>query len=245
MNDEALNEESRIIASFKKGKKLTIEQKIFLVKQKVHLGKTTKAVAALTGVSQPLIHYLAKDYEANANWMMEMEQKMEDEAHDDQELTKIIRDEVRDKRPFFSVASIKERAHCNGMEDVDSKTITTKLKKDFGMSYRKAAVISHLSNVEKNRIIRQIWAIKFLQLLESDVELWNVDQSAITSMHVSKRGWFHKSEPGHVSGRQMKNRINLTVAISTRGRCYFSMHHEKNNTPAVVLFFKHLFILLE
>ena len=113
------------------------------------------------------------------------------------------------------------------------------------MSYRKAAIISHLSNVEKNRIIRQIWAIKFLQLLESDVELWNVDQSAITSMHVTKRGWFHKSEPGHVSGRQMKNRINLTVAISTRGRCYFSMHHEKNNTPAVVLFFKYLFLKLE
>ena len=83
MNDEALNEESRIIASFKKGKKLTIEQKIFLVKQKVHLEKTTKAVAALTGVSQSLIHTLAKDYEANPNWMVEMEQKMKEEAHDD------------------------------------------------------------------------------------------------------------------------------------------------------------------
>lgn len=64
-------------------------------------------------------------------------------------------------------------------------------------------------------------------------------------MHVTKKGWFKKSEPGHVSGRQLKNRINLTVAISTRGRCCFSMHHEKNNTPAVVLFFKYLFDLLE
>ena len=82
MNDEALNEESRIIASFKKGKKLTIEQKIFIVKQKVQLGKSTKAVAAITGVSQSVIHFLAKDYEANANWMMEMELKMEEEARD-------------------------------------------------------------------------------------------------------------------------------------------------------------------
>ena len=46
MNDEALNEESRIIASFNKGKKLTTEQKIFLVKQKMHLGRSTKAIVA-------------------------------------------------------------------------------------------------------------------------------------------------------------------------------------------------------
>ena len=46
MNDEVLNEESRIIASFKKGKKLTTEQKIFLVKQKMHLGRSTKAIVA-------------------------------------------------------------------------------------------------------------------------------------------------------------------------------------------------------
>ena len=64
-------------------------------------------------------------------------------------------------------------------------------------------------------------------------------------MQVTKRGWFHRLEPGHVSGRQLKNRVNLTVAISTRGRCAYSLHHEKNNTPAVILFFKFLFDVLK
>ena len=157
----------------------------------------------------------------------------------------VVAEEVTAKRPFFAVADIKARAHRNGMDDIGSKAIATKLKKEFGMSYRKARVISHHTNAPKNLILRQMWAIKFLQLLESDVELWNVDQSAITSMQVTKRGWFGKGESGNVSGKQLRARINLTVAISTRGRCAYSMHFEKNNTPAVVLFFKYLFLLLE
>ena len=113
------------------------------------------------------------------------------------------------------------------------------------MSYRKITVRSHLSNSQPNMIVRQKFAQKFLELLESDIELFSVDQSAVVSMHPTKRGWFKPWDSGNVFGRHLSKRVNLTVAVSSKGRLFYSMHQEKNNGVAAVLFLSNLFKLLE
>ena len=175
LEDPEVQKASRIIASFQKGKMLTVEQKIYIVQQKVEFNRRTQSIVCETGVSQALIDGLVREYQANPNWLSEMKQQMDDDQEDDQHLNKIIAAEVMEKRPFFSIASIKDRAAISGMEDVNGKVIATKLKKEFGLSYRKVSVISHLSNVDKNLILRQLWAIKYLELLEDTVEVWNAD----------------------------------------------------------------------
>ena len=175
LEDPEVQKASRIIASFQKGKMLTVEQKIYIVQQKVEFDRRTQSIVCETGVSQALIDGLVREYQANPNWLSEMKQQMDDDQEDDQHLNKIIAAEVMEKRPFFSIASIKDRAAISGMEDVNGKVIATKLKKEFGLSYRKVSVISHLSNVDKNLILRQLWAIKYLELLEDTVEVWNAD----------------------------------------------------------------------
>ena len=148
---------------------------------------------------------------------------------------------VSEKRPFFTIEDICVKAKEAGLSKASRAVIRSKLKTSHSLSWRKASVISHLSNVDRHLIVRQKCALRLLELLEGDKELFNIDESAITSMNTVRRGWFGPLDSGNVSGRQLKNRVNLTLAVSSRGRSFFSTHCETNNTAAIVLQLLHLF----
>ena len=92
------------------------------------------------------------------------------------------------------------------------------------MSYRKSNVRSHLANIEKNRIVRQKCALRLLDVLEDGIEVFNVDESAIVSMYPCRKGWFRKWDTGVVTGKHLRSRVNLTLGVSSHGRCYYGMH---------------------
>ena len=77
MADDGVNEAARIVASFRKGKKLTVEQKIYLTKQKIERGRSTNELHYETGVSKVAIDRMAKAVENNPSWLAEMKQQME------------------------------------------------------------------------------------------------------------------------------------------------------------------------
>ena len=48
---------------------------------------------------------------------------------------------------------------------------------DFGMSYKKIKPVALHANSDKNRILRQCFAIEFVNLLNSGKRIINVDES--------------------------------------------------------------------
>ena len=51
------------------------------------------------------------------------------------------------------------------------------MSKDLGMKYRKIASVSRNGNTPKNLVLRQQFALKLIQLLESGKTVINVDET--------------------------------------------------------------------
>ena len=71
--DQELASKTLMIASFKKRKKLTIEQQQYLVEQKIHCHRSSMAIKHETGISVSIINKLAKACADNPNWLTEKE----------------------------------------------------------------------------------------------------------------------------------------------------------------------------
>lgn len=200
-SDPNIAQVSQMINSFEKGKRLSNHQRMYIVEQMVVEKRSTKAVHAETGVSQSLIGVLVKEYEQTPGWFDHIRSKQLVVEKNEKAMNQLIDDEIRRRMPFFSAGELSQKAKANNLPNSSVTAITKKLKRDFKMSYRKVTVKSHLSNIPENRILRQMWARKLVELLESDFELFSVDQSAIVSMYPTKRGWLKRFSPSNVTGK--------------------------------------------
>ena len=74
------------------------------------LGRTTKAIHLQTGVAVSLINKLSKEYESNATWFADKEIEIIRQKDNERRLDRIIDEVATEKRPFFSVGMIRDRA---------------------------------------------------------------------------------------------------------------------------------------
>ena len=114
------------------------------------------------------------------------------------------------------------------------------LRKQLDYNYKKVSLKPTLSNSDTNRVLRQWAMLKYIDLLESGDEVFNIDESAYTNMVHAKCGWIQKSLGNSVSKSLPFNRVALTVAISNKGRLFYAIHRKNNSTDTMVLFFKEL-----
>ena len=51
------------------------------------------------------------------------------------------------------------------------------MKEDLGMSYRKVVGVSQHTNSERNRVLRQRFAMEFIRVLKEEKVVLNVDET--------------------------------------------------------------------
>ena len=113
------------------------------------------------------------------------------------------------------------------------------------MSWRKAELLSHHANSDKNKILRLLYAKELVKCYNSGVEVWNIDESAIVSTDARSRGWFWRWETGHITGRILPKRVSLLAAVSSRGRVMHCALNRTFNSDGFILVFSKMLELLE
>ena len=92
------------------------------------------------------------------------------------------------------------------------------------MRFKKIKKIPFRGNSEKNLILRQQFAMKLLELLESGKRLLNVDESWLTSTNFKRSKWREQGTTNSMPEKFMNPQIAIIAAIDTEGDVYASLN---------------------
>ena len=109
--------------------------------------------------------------------------------------------------------------------DVDIKPwyIRKVMSKSMGMSYRKILKASFHVNSSQNVILRQQWALKFIEMWEAGYTFLNVDETWLGMSDFRRMKWREKGTSNAVPSVVMAPRISMIVGVDTSGNSYVTL----------------------
>ena len=108
------------------------------------------------------------------------------------------------------------------------------------MSYKKVKPVALHANSEKNRVLRQRFAIELVNLLNSGKRVINIDESWLGMTDFRRQKWRPPGQNNSVSQLQVSPRISIIMGVDTRGAVYLSLLQCNNTSSTMDLFFKSL-----
>ena len=112
------------------------------------------------------------------------------------------------------------------------------LKEDFNMSYRKIKEVSKHVNSDRNLILRQQFAIKFIELFSHKKHIINIDETWLGMSDFRRMKWSVKGDTNSVPMVQVQPRISMIMGIGTNGAIYASLLQANSNSKVMELFFR-------
>lgn len=114
------------------------------------------------------------------------------------------------------------------------------MKKDLGLSYRKAKKVPVQSNTVRCLILRQRSAKTLLPLLQEGKRVINFDETWLNESSFIRKTWAPKEASPSVTLRAISPRLSLLGALDTDGNCWYALSHATTDSNIVMLFFRHL-----
>ena len=91
------------------------------------------------------------------------------------------------------------------------------------MSYKRISTVALHANSEKNRILRQRFAIELVNLLNQGKRIINIDESWLNQTDFRRMKWRERGTTNSVAKVQMAPRISIIIGIETTGALYLSL----------------------
>ena len=89
------------------------------------------------------------------------------------------------------------------------------MKEEFNMSYRKLKQVSIHCNSEKNKILRQQFAIEMIKQTMDNKILLNVDETWLGMSDFRRMKWRVKGSTNYVPSIQLIPRISMIIGVDT------------------------------
>ena len=153
----------------------------------------------------------------------------------------IMTEHIDKHAPFFSAKGLALDVESQLGVKVSQPRIVSSLKSIFKMSYRKVSFQPTSANKVINRILRQGFIQRLLEVYETGSEVLNIDQSSFSLSDSRARGWLPKNDSCNVTGEKLKHRISLIACVSSLGRICFAMTWGTVNSEVMKVFFDALF----
>ena len=87
----------------------------------------------------------------------------------------------------------------------------------MGMKYTKVKSISYQANSHKNLILRQRFAVRFLNLNLYGKVIINIDETWIGQTDFRRRKWSFIHQPDSVAKKNVQPRISMIAALTSTG----------------------------
>lgn len=122
-----------------------------------------------------------------------------------------------------SVHTVKKRINEDLKIDVREKMIKNVMKNDLNMRFKKILPISVNANSPKNLVLRQQFAIRFIEQLKFGMRIINIDETWLGMTDFRRRKWQYKDHSNSHPILQMQPRITLIAGVDTEGNLYASL----------------------
>ena len=106
---------------------------------------------------------------------------------------------------------------------VTKHEITKVMKQKLKLSYRPIKRVSYYGNQDHNLVLRSLYAQKMLQIYSQGKHVVNIDESWIAESDFRRRCWGLKNTSNSMSERAVGHRVNMIVAVSSRGHVWLSL----------------------
>ena len=114
------------------------------------------------------------------------------------------------------------------------------MKVDLEMRYRKIRTVSLHSNSEKNLVLRQRWALEFLNQARRRKIFLNVDETWLGMSDFWRMKWQVPGTTNSVPKIEVSPRVTMILGLDTLGNLYVSLAQANSNSQMMELFFRSL-----
>jgi hypothetical protein len=204
--------------------RLTIEEKIQIVHEVVVLHEKQTVVAYRHRISNATVSSLYKRAQRNKEFFEEMlSQRAGKELKVETVKQKVVA--MNESRKFIDSAAMVKRhleADEEHLEEMNRKKfkeheICEVMRRELGMSFRKVTHVAVHANSEKNLVLRQLFAIKLLSILQSKAVIINVDETWLGMADFRRMKWRKMNDTNSIPLLQMQPRISMILGLDTRG----------------------------
>ena len=98
---------------------------------------------------------------------------------------------------------------------VSQKLVSSVIKEELGMRYRKIKTVSLHSNSEKNLVLRQRWAIEFLRLVSKKKIFLNVDETWLGMSDFRRMKWQVPGTTNSYPKLEVQPRVTMILGLDT------------------------------
>ena len=107
--------------------------------------------------------------------------------------------------------------------NIKEEFIRVVMTKEMGMSYRKILKASYHSNSNQNLILRQQWALKFLEMWEAGYTFLNIDETWLGMSDYRRMKWREHGTTNSVPTVLLSPRISMIVGVDSLGNSFVTL----------------------
>ena len=143
-------------------------------------------------------------------------------------------------KQIVRATQVQKAVHRNDGAEVGLDLVRNVMKKDLGMSYRRARTVTVQANSERCLVLRQQFALRLLPLMESRRRIINVDESWLNQTRFNRKLWVPADAPGSSTDKQVQPRISVLVALDTEGRIWCALTQANTDADVMTTFLRYL-----
>ena len=114
------------------------------------------------------------------------------------------------------------------------------LRKDLKMSFRKVKALSWTENSAKSKILRQQFALSFLDIDYEKKVIMHVDQTWLGMSDFRRCKWRQHRHTNSVRKLVIQPRVSMIVGLDTKGEVFLTLSQANTNGDNMKLFFSEL-----
>jgi hypothetical protein len=110
------------------------------------------------------------------------------------------------------------------------------MRERLGLSYVRLGIVSPLYNTHQLRLLRQLAAEQYVQVMQEGRVIINVDESVLRATDHRTRGWSPYGRRTFASHSQRLFSLNIIAAMSSEGKVFFTVNRGRTRSSTFCLF---------
>jgi len=150
---------------------------------------THKEAADFHRVKPLLVSRIMSSMKKDPEFISKREDKMKGKQEVRERVETYVNNKLNQRSPIESAREVTEA--LNGPRGGELKThqVTHILRHDLGLRYKPLKYGAPEANTERCLVLRQQFAIRFLQLLKDGKRVYNIDESWVDRMNFTRGHW--------------------------------------------------------
>ena len=148
------------------------------------------------------------------------------------------------ENPFIA-SDISEKIKEDVGIDTDERYIRKILKNKFGFSFKRVSSRSCREDSYRNKLIRRLFALEYLQMFNQEYLIVNVDEVWFSNKTKTNYSLVRKAEVANIQNAIFGCSISMIVSITSRGEWFRSQIKSSNNSKQFIIFMKKLILWIQ